>query len=94
MTATDERTRDPRPYADSDEHLLDELQRIDRLVRGQTVRWRSTIAEGKPERLWGMVYVSHAEIDAYLQSPFHLGHRPPPDAVPPEQAAALRDFHQ
>ena len=32
------------PYGDSEEHLWDELRRIDQMVRAQTVRWRSNVS--------------------------------------------------
>jgi SpoVK/Ycf46/Vps4 family AAA+-type ATPase len=63
------------PYASSDEHLWDELRRLDQLVRAETVRWRSTIAAHKPQHLWGMVHVTDAEVDAYLRSTFASPHQ-------------------
>lgn len=57
-------------YASSDEHLWDELRRIDMYVRAQTFLWRETIGAHKPERMWGMVNVTDGEIDAYLRAPF------------------------
>jgi ATPase family associated with various cellular activities (AAA) len=66
-------------YTTSGEHLTDELQRIDQFIRAQTVRWKRTIAAGKPEKLWGMVHVTEAEVDAYLNSPFRSEHDLPPD---------------
>ena len=65
----------PRPYLDSQEHLREELARVDQLVKAQTVRWRSSIAAGKPSHLWGMVHVTDQEVQDYLQWPFR-----PPDA--------------
>jgi AAA+ superfamily predicted ATPase len=56
------------PYTDSNEHLWEELHRVDQLVRAQTVRWRLTIGASKPDHLWGMVHVTDAEVDAYLTS--------------------------
>jgi AAA+ superfamily predicted ATPase len=70
------------PYRTSDEHLWDELRRIDQYVRAQTIRWRMTIGANKPEDLWGMVHVTDAEIASYLQAPFA-----PPNQLPPD----LRD---
>ncbi len=58
------------PYRDAGEHLRDELERIDQLVRAQTVRWRLTLAATKPENLWGMALVSDSEVESYLASPF------------------------
>jgi AAA+ superfamily predicted ATPase len=75
------------PYASSDEHLWDELRRIDQLVRAQTVRWRLTIGAGKPEHLWGMVHVTDAEVEAYLQSFFV-----PPHHLPADLEDALADY--
>ncbi|MBS1789196.1 MAG: ATP-binding protein [Acidobacteria bacterium] len=57
-------------YTCGEEHLWDELRRIDQLVRAQTLRWRLTIGESKPERLWGMVHVTDAEVERFLQSDF------------------------
>lgn len=75
------------PYVSSDEHLQDELCRIDLLIRAQTVRWRMTIAASKPEQLWGMVHVTDAEVEAYLQTEFM-----PPGAVPAPLVAALEEY--
>ncbi|MGD9081600.1 MAG: hypothetical protein PVG96_19800, partial [Desulfobacterales bacterium] len=57
-------------YTSSDEHLWDELSRIDLLVRAQTILWRQTIAAVKPQRFWGMAHISDKEVDAYLRSSF------------------------
>jgi hypothetical protein len=67
----------PAPYRDSDEHLWDELRRIDQLVRAQVVRWRATVAAAKPPALWGMLHVTDDEVDAYLRSGFSSPHRVP-----------------
>jgi ATPase family associated with various cellular activities (AAA) len=75
------------PYASSNEHLWEELRRIDLLLRAQTVRWRLTIAATKPEELWGMVHVTEAEIDTYLQTSFV-----PPDSLPAPLAESLQDY--
>ena len=75
------------PYASSMEHLEDELQRIDYLVRAQTVRWRLSVGASKPEHLWGMAYVSDAEVAAYLQAPFT-----PPHHLPPEITDVLAGY--
>ncbi len=64
------------PYATSDEHLWDELRRVEYLVRAQVVRWRRQIADQKPEHLWGMVHVTHAEVDALLDAPPHVPDEP------------------
>jgi AAA+ superfamily predicted ATPase len=60
----------PVAYSSSDEHLWDELRRIDLLVRAQTLRWRLTVGASKPDHLWGMVHVTDAEVDAFLSTPF------------------------
>ena len=73
------------PYSGSAELLRDELERIDHLVRARTVLWKSTLAADKPERLWGMIQVSDAEVDRYLSSPFL-----PPGELPPALEEALR----
>lgn len=57
-------------YRSSHEHLCDELARIDCLVRAQTHRWRLTIADHKPQHLWGMIHVTDTEVQAYLDSDF------------------------
>ena len=74
-------------YASSDEHLWEELRRIDLLVRAQTIRWRLTIAATKPEQLWGMVHVTDAEVEAYLQSEFT-----PPGSLPGELVESLKSY--
>ena len=74
-------------YRTSDEHLHDELARIDYLVRAQAVRWLATIAEHKPERLWGMLHVTDSEVQAYLESDF----MPPPE-LPEEIEEALEPY--
>ncbi len=75
------------PYAHSQEHLADELARIDQLIRAQTVRWRLTVAAAKPEHLWGMVHVTDQEVETYLRAPFR-----PPGELHPELEAALRPY--
>ncbi|MCP4653866.1 MAG: hypothetical protein GY856_00460, partial [bacterium] len=75
------------PYRGSEEHLGDELRRIDQLVRAQTVRWRLTLAACKPENLWGMIHVTDAEVERYLAAPFT-----PPDRLPAELEKALQPF--
>lgn len=57
-------------YTSSEEHLWDELRRIDLYVRAQTILWRETTGASKPAHMWGMVNVTDEEMDAYLQSPF------------------------
>src|SRR5262245_41624417 len=75
------------PYTSSEEHLWDELRRIDLLVRAQTVRWWLTIAASKPQKWWGMVCVTDAEVEAYLDAPFT-----PPHELPPEVEGVLADY--
>jgi hypothetical protein len=70
----------PPGYADSAAHLLHHLQRIHLLVKAQTIRWRSTIAAGKPENLWGMVHVTDAEVQAFLDAPLGGNGDYPPEA--------------
>jgi AAA+ superfamily predicted ATPase len=83
------------PYTSNREHLVDELRRIDCLIRAQTLRWRMTIGASKPENLWGMLQVSDAEINDFISSDFlPPGHLPEEmiGTLSPwwEQAAALR----
>src|SRR5687768_3178931 len=73
-------------YATNEQHLSDELSRIDCLIRAQTRRWKLTIGASKPAELWGMVHVTDSEIDSYLKSDF-LG----PGGLPAEVEAALAD---
>jgi AAA+ superfamily predicted ATPase len=75
------------PYASSDEHLWEELRRVDLLIRAQTIRWRTTIASTKPEQLWGMVHVTDDEVDAYLQTSFV-----PPGYLPASLVATLKPY--
>ena len=72
------------PYASSAEHLSDELSRIDRLLRAQTRRWKLTIGTSKSPELWGMVHVTDAEVDSYLNSEFVR-----PGMLPPDLETAL-----
>ena len=77
-------------YTSSLEHLSDELDRADQLVRAQTERWRQLIASTKPDESWGMAYVDDKEVSRYLSTPFRL---PGQDAsaealAAPYQAAA------
>ena len=67
------------PYASSEEHLWDELSRIDYLVRAETLRWLLTIAQGRPPHLWGMTHVSEEEIAAFLDAPFLAPFQEPED---------------
>jgi hypothetical protein len=76
-------------YHSSDEHLHDELRRIDCYVRAQTTRWRAMIGDHKPVCHWGMVHVSHEEVEAYLNAQFV-----PPGDLPPSMDAMLKRFWQ
>lgn len=80
----------PRPltaYTSTAEHLWDELQRLDQLIRAQTLRWRLTIGESKPARLWGMIHVTDAEIENYFNASFL-----PPGALPKELTRELEGY--
>lgn len=57
------------PYLESIDHVNHELIRIELLVRAQVVRWQMSAACAAQERDWGMVLVSHEEVDHYLNSP-------------------------
>jgi hypothetical protein len=81
--------RDDRGYRSSDEHLRDELERIDCYVRAQTERWRAMIGDHKPEGYWGMVHVTHEEVEAYLNASFI-----PPGDLPPEMEDLLKGYWQ
>jgi Winged helix domain, variant/ATPase family associated with various cellular activities (AAA) len=59
-------------YTSSLQHLSDELDRADQLVRAQTERWRQLIASTKPDESWGMAYVDDKEVSRYLSTRFHL----------------------
>lgn len=74
-------------YSTSDEHLWDELCRIEHLVAAQTVRWRRTLGENKHERLWGMVHVTAAEVDVYLNNVCQL-----PDDLPHEVIQEMQPY--
>ncbi len=77
----------PGAYPSSEDHLWEELCRVDVLVRAQVVRWRMLIASTKPERLWGMVHVSEAEVDAFLRAPSS-----PPHYLNGDLEAALEPY--
>jgi hypothetical protein len=74
-------------YSGTHEHLRDELARVDQLIRAQAVRWRHTLAESKPEHLWGMVHVTEREVDAFLEAPFLAF-----DELPAELENVLRPY--
>ena len=75
------------PYRNNDEHVWDELRRIDYLVRAQTVRWQWALGRNKPEHLWGMVHVTEAEINTYLEASFV-----PPHSIPDELQNLLEPY--
>ncbi|HEX9620322.1 MAG TPA: hypothetical protein VF989_09315, partial [Polyangiaceae bacterium] len=84
----------PVPYRDSDEQLWHALAWVEQLVRAQTVRWKSAVAEHKPAQFWGMVHVTDEEIDSMLAVPWAPDARIPPTlearrAAHWDQAAAL-----
>ncbi|WP_447602832.1 ATP-binding protein [Nitrospira sp. Nam80] len=57
------------PYRSNIDYLHDELARIELFVRAQVIRWQHSAACAAPENDWGMVVVSHAEVECYLKSP-------------------------
>ena len=73
------------PYLTSEEHLWDELCRVEQFVRAHVERWRMTLGESKPERLWGMIHVTAAEVTRYLEHPCEL-----PDQLPVEITRAMQ----
>jgi hypothetical protein len=75
------------PYESSRDHLWHELERIDQLIRAQTLRWRKTIGASKSAEFWGMVHVTEAEVEAFLQSSFV-----PPGVLPPELETEMSKF--
>lgn len=83
------------PYVRSIDHLYDELARIELLIRAQVIRWQFSGACAGSERDWGMVVVSQAEVERYLNAPFALPGSLPEDVgeqIKPwwDQAARLR----
>lgn len=77
------------PYANSQEHLWQELARVDQLIRAQTARWQATIAASKPEQHWGMLHVTDAEVETYIQAPFTT-----PDQLPGSLSNTMAAFWQ
>jgi hypothetical protein len=69
---------------------MDELQRVDLLVRAQTVRWMMHLGGHKAPGSWGMLNVSPEEVKAYLASEFTLPGLPPlsSGSTRPERAPA------
>lgn len=74
-------------YESSRGHLWHEFERIDQLIRAQTVRWRKTIGASKPAEFWGMVHVTESEVEAFLQSAFL-----PPNTLPVELESSMAEF--
>jgi hypothetical protein len=56
------------PYLRSIDHLYDEFARAELLVKAQVLRWRLSEVCAAPESSWGMVLISEAEVDRYLDS--------------------------
>lgn len=75
------------PYTDSAEHLAHVLAWADALVRAQTVRWRHMIAAHKSESYWGMVHITQAEVDHYLDLAFT-----PPGEMPEAVVRAMQPY--
>ena len=67
------------PYTSSAEHLNDELSRADRFVKAQTLRWRTSIGQSKPENYWGMVHVTEAEVSAFVNAAYSASETLPPE---------------
>ncbi len=57
-------------YVRSIDHLHDELARLELLIRAQVIRWELSGACAGSEADWGMVVVSRAEVERYLESTF------------------------
>lgn len=77
----------PEPYRSNAEHLRDELARVDLLVRAQVIRWRLTLGATKPEQMWGMIHVTDAEIEKYLEATVR-----PTDHLPDSLRDVLNSF--
>ncbi|HEY0606888.1 MAG TPA: ATP-binding protein [Herpetosiphonaceae bacterium] len=58
------------PYTRSEQHLWDALRRIDQLIRVQTLHWRLTLGATKSDDMWGMILVTDAEVQAFLEHSF------------------------
>jgi hypothetical protein len=77
------------PFRSSEDHLWAELCRIDLLVRAQVLRWQALIAHTKPERLWGLIHVTEAEVATYLRS-----HYAPPPVFTHQLNEAVAHYRQ
>ncbi len=81
-----------KPYADNFEHLLDELSRIDRLIRSYLKVFQAELSEPMDE--FRGLYISEAEIQALLKSQgLETGRNILPDFVLEESEAARRDMN-
>jgi hypothetical protein len=74
-----DRANAPAGYANSEEHLWDELQRIDQYVRAQAERRQYTLSEEEAEDGPFGERGDLAEIQVYLRAPFVAPHYLPPD---------------
>jgi SpoVK/Ycf46/Vps4 family AAA+-type ATPase len=81
-----------KPYADNFEHLLDELSRIDRLIRNYLKVFQAELSEPMDE--FRGLYISEAEIQSLLKSQgLETGRNILPDFVLEENEAARRDIN-
>ena len=76
------------PYATGDEHLWDELSRIDVLVRARAAAWERAVGSVRmaPE---GLPHVSEGELYGYLRTPAELG-----DHVAVELETSAQEAHR
>jgi len=81
-----------KPYADNLEHLLDELSRIDRLIRNYLEVFWAELSEPMDE--FRGLYISEAEIQTLLKSPgFGTDPKTPSDAWLEETEALRRNIN-
>lgn len=81
-----------KPYADNFEHLLDELSRIDRLIRNYLTVFQAELSEPMDE--FRGLYISEAEIQSLLKSQgLNNGRNILPDFIVEENEAARRDIN-
>jgi len=59
-----------QPYPDSADHLRDHLRRVELLVRAQVERWRTALADARPDTRWGTGVLDDRELQRYLSHPF------------------------
>lgn len=57
-------------YPDSSAHLVDELDRIDQLIRAQIVSLQNGLKAGKEKNLWGLIQVDQTEVERFLDSKY------------------------